>query len=138
MRNFKVTVDGQVYNVAVEEVFGAVAPVMPVAVSAPAAPVVPAAPAASVAPAAPAAPVAPAQEATPDVSGGTEIIAPMPGMIVGLKFANGAEVKKGDVVFVLEAMKMENDISSPVAGKVYYKVEKGNNVSSGDVVAVIK
>ncbi len=114
MRNFKVYIDGTEYEVAVEEV-GA-------ETSAPAVEVKPAA-------------AAPAKKAV--VSGGTPIKAPMPGMIKELKCAEGATVKKGDVIVVLEAMKMDNDITAEADGKISYRVTKGANVETDDVMAVI-
>ena len=116
MRNFIVTVDGKQYEVGVEEV-GASA----------SAPAVQAAPVA--APKAAPAPAAPAN--------GTKFTAPMPGMIKKLAVANGATVKEGDVIVVLEAMKMDNDLTAPCAGKVTFSVSEGANVNTGDVIAVI-
>ena len=114
MRNFKVYIDGTEYEVAVEEV-GAES-------SAPAVEVKPAA-------------AAPAKKAV--VTGGTPIKAPMPGMIKELKCAEGTTVKKGDVILVLEAMKMDNDITAEADGKISYKVTKGANVETDTVMAVI-
>lgn len=138
MRNFKVTVNGQSYNVTVEEVsaFSAAVP-MPLQSYAPAAaPVAAAMSAPAPTPAAAPAPVAAAPAPAP-ARGGVEIKAPMPGMLLDYKVAEGAEVKKGQAVLVLEAMKMENDISAPADGKVSFVKAKGTNVSTGDVMAVI-
>lgn len=122
MRNFVVTIDGKQYQVGVEEV-GA-------GVSAPVAPVVseikPVAPAPKAAAAAPAA-----------VANGTKVNAPMPGLIKALSLEEGASVKKGDVILVLEAMKMDNDITAPCDGRISYKVTKGANVDTGALMAVI-
>lgn len=64
--------------------------------------------------------------------------APLPGMIVGVKVEVGQTVKQGDVLLVLEAMKMENDIASPVAGVVKeILVDKGTAVSLGDPLIVV-
>ena len=63
--------------------------------------------------------------------------APMPGMIKGYKVAEGATVKKGDVVLVLEAMKMDNDMTAPCDGVISFKAAVGSNVETGDVMAVI-
>ena len=117
MRNFIVTVDGKQYEVGVEEV-GATA-------SAPVA----TAPAPAAAPKAAPAPAAPAN--------GTKFTAPMPGMIKKLVAKNGATVKEGDVIVVLEAMKMDNDLTAPCAGKVTFSVSEGANVNTGDLIAVI-
>ena len=104
MRRFNITVNGKGYDVAVEEVNGAAPVAAPV--SAPAA--APAAPAPAAAPAAPAA-AAPA--------GGTDVKAPMPGTIMDVKVGVGDTVERGQVVIVLEAMKMENDIVAPEIGR---------------------
>ena len=134
MRNFVITVNGKSYQVAVEEV-GAVAsaPVQPVSMPAPAA--VPAAPQAAPAPApAPvAAPAAP--KATP--ANGEKVLSPFPGLIKELLVAEGAAVKKDQPVLVLEAMKMDNDITAPCDGTVSFCVDKGANVESDTVLCVI-
>ena len=132
MRQFNITVNGVQYSVAVEEVGAASAPVAaPVAaapVAAPAAPV--AAPAA--------APVAAPAAAHAPVAGGEKINAPMPGNILEVKVATGANVKKGDVLIILEAMKMENEIMAPCDGTVkQVLVNKGATVNSGDPLVVI-
>lgn len=122
MRNFKVTVNGTTYDVAVEETGSAIAAEAPV-VAAPA-------------PAAPAA--APAPKAAVAAGDGTPLKAPMPGMVMNFKVANGAQVKKGEAVLVLEAMKMENDIAACADGVITFVAAKGANVSTGEVLAVIK
>ena len=129
MRKFNITVNGTTYEVDVEEVGG---------VAQPAAPVVQAAPVAAPAPqAAPAPKAAPAATTAP-VQGATQITAPMPGTIVSVKVNVGDTVKKGDLVAVLEAMKMENDIAAPKDGTVTQVVAaKGASVSTGDALVVI-
>ena len=62
----------------------------------------------------------------------------MPGMVMNFKVANGAQVKKGEAVLVLEAMKMENDIAACADGVITFVAAKGANVSTGEVLAVIK
>ena len=96
MRKFNITVNGVAYEVEVEEVAGGQA-AAPVA----AAPAAPAPKAAAPAPAPKAAPAAP--KAAP-VAGGVKVTAPMPGTILVVKAAQGAQVKKGDILLVLEAM----------------------------------
>ena len=129
---YKITLNGRTYEVEVEagkamllDEYEAIVP------SAPAAPV--AAPAAA-AEAAPAAPVAPAA-----VTGAGEAVnAPMPGTILKVNVTQGQAVKEGDVLCVLEAMKMENDIIAPKSGTVTQVVTaKGASVSSGDPLVVI-
>lgn len=68
---------------------------------------------------------------------GTKITAPMPGMIKSFKVNNGDMVKEGDVVLVLEAMKMDNDITAPCSGVVSIKSSVGSNVETGDVMVII-
>ena len=115
MKNFKVTVDGVVYDVTVEETSNAGA------ASASAAPVQkPAAKPAAAAPAAPA-----------GAKGGVSVKAPMPGSIMQVNVAVGDKVKKGAVLCVLEAMKMENEIMAPQDGIVAsVEVKKGDSVTT--------
>lgn len=130
MRNFVITVNGKTYEVGVEEV-GATASVAPVTLSAPAAPVAsaPAAPKAAAPAPAPAAKSAPAN--------GEKLLSPFPGLIKNLLVADGATVKKDQPVLVLEAMKMDNDITAPCDGVISFCVSKGSNVESDGVLAVI-
>ncbi len=86
--------------------------------------------------AAPAAQAAPATLTAP--SGGEKVSAPMPGTILDVKVSNGASVKKGDVLMVLEAMKMENEIMAPADGKVTVLTSKGATVESGTPLCVIE
>ena len=118
MRNFIITVNGNKYEVSVEETGTSSAPSAPKT----------AAPAAS----APAAAPAPAVNAN-----GTKLLSPFPGLIKNLLVANGAQVKKDQPVLVLEAMKMDNDITAPCDGVVTFQVQKGSNVESDTVLAVI-
>ena len=120
MRKFNITVNGKAYDVAVEEVGG----------SAPAAAPVPA-PAAAPAP-------APAAAPAPAPGNGTPVKAPMPGNILDVKVSVGDSVTVGQVLVVLEAMKMENDIVANAAGKITsITVKKGDTVNSDDVIATI-
>lgn len=121
MKSYNVTVNGVPYSVQVEETTGnAPAAAMPAAPAAPA-------PQAAPAPAAPAAPVS-----------GTKVTAPMPGNILDVKVAVGDKVQEGQLVVLLEAMKMENEIFSPAAGSVTaVMVKKGDTVNSNDVLVTI-
>ena len=79
---------------------------------------------------------APAPVAAP--AGGETVSAPMPGNILAVNVQNGAAVKKGDVLMVLEAMKMENEIMSPCDGTIAsVNVQKGSTVETGAVLCVI-
>lgn len=125
MKRFNITVNGKAYDVAVEEIGGGA----PVA-AAPA----PAAPAPTAAPA----PV-PAPAAAPANVEGTKVTAPMPGTILDIKVKVGDEVSEGQVLLILEAMKMENDIPATATGKVAaINVNKGDTVNSNDVLVVIQ
>jgi len=112
MKKYKENVNGTVYEVTVEAMDCAA----PVA----------AAPAAAPAPAA----AAPA--------GGEKVSAPMPGTILDVRVSNGQTVKKGDILFILEAMKMENEIMAPCGGTIAsVSVTKGAAVDSGALLCVI-
>ena len=122
MRKFNVTVNGNAYEVEIEEVeAGASAPV------AAAAPVAPAAPKA-----------APKAAAPAGKAGAVKVTAPMPGNILKVNVEVGQKVSKGDVLCILEAMKMENDIPCPQDGTVAsVNVQKGATVNSGDVLVTL-
>ncbi len=118
MKKYRVNVNGTVYEVELEEITGAAA--APVA----AAPAAPAAPAP--------APVAPAP------AGGEKITSPMPGNILAVNVAAGDTVKRGQVLMILEAMKMENEIMCPRDGVVAsVAVTKGATVDSGTLLCVV-
>ena len=128
---YKVTLNGRTYEVEVEagkamllDEYEAVVP------SAPAAP-------AAVPVAAPAA--APAAPAAPVVTGAGEAVnAPMPGNILKVNVTAGQSVKEGDVLVILEAMKMENEIMAPRAGVVaQVPVTKGSTVDTGATLVVL-
>ena len=109
MKKYRVNVNGTVYEVELEEITGA-------------------APAAAAPVAAPAA--APA--------GGEKVCAPMPGTILAVNVTSGSAVKKGDVLMILEAMKMENEIMAPCDGTVTsVSVTKGAAVESGTLLCTI-
>lgn len=128
MRNFVITVNGKSYQVGVEEV-GATASA-PVVMAPVATPVV-----AAPAPAAAPAPVQSAPKAAP--ASGEKVLSPFPGLIKNLLVAEGATVTKDQPILVLEAMKMDNDITAPCDGVVSFCVAKGANVESDAVLAVI-
>ena len=118
MRNFIITVNGKSYEVGVEEVGGSAAPV-------------------SIAPKAVEAPKAVAAPVSAAPANGEKVLSPFPGLIKNLLVANGASVKKDQPILVLEAMKMDNDITAPCDGTVTFQVQKGANVESDAVLAVI-
>lgn len=125
MKSYTITVNGSVYDVTVEEKTGA-------ALSTPAAP----APAAAPVPAA--APAAPAPKAATGSAGSVEVTAPMPGKILAVKANPGQAVKKGEVILLLEAMKMENEVVAPQDGTIAsINVDSGDMVESGDVLATL-
>ncbi len=136
MRQFKITVNGKAYDVQVEENGAAVASA-PVAAPQ-AAPTPAAAPVAAAAPA-PAADAAPAPAPAAAAGEGTAVEAPMPGTILKILVSNGQAVKSGDAVVVLEAMKMENEITAPCDGTVTAVcVNQGDSVDAGKVLVTIK
>lgn len=123
-----VTLNGKNYEVDVTETEEAIVTNVTDAISAPAAPVAPVTPAA--APSAPAAPVI--------AGNGTQIKSPMPGAILKVNASQGQKVNEGDVLFILEAMKMENEIVASASGTVsQVLVTKGQTVETDAVLAVI-
>jgi len=133
MKYYTITVNGNTYDVTVEEgarANQAAAPVAAPAVKSVAAP----APAAK-------APVseAPAPAAAPAGSAGSvKVSSPMPGKIIAVKAAVGQPVKKGEVILILEAMKMENEIVSPQDGTVAsINVTAGQTVEAGNLLATL-
>ena len=131
---YKVTLNNKVYEVEVEETSAMLVDEYEALAPAPAAPVAAApVPVAAAAPAAPAAAPAPVASAA-----GEQVTAPMPGTILKVNVTQGAAVKKGDILVVLEAMKMENEILAPKDGTVaQIAVAKGNTVDTGALLAVI-
>ena len=127
MKKFNITVNGTSYEVEVEEVkaAGAAAPkAAPKAAPAPAA--------------APAAPVAPKKAAVAAGAGEHSIDAPMPGKVVKLVAAEGQAVKAGDVLLILEAMKMQNEITADTDGTVKsFNVAAGQSVKAHESLVIL-
>ena len=125
MKKYQITVNGNVYEVEVEEV-SAGAATTAVATPAPAPVVVPkAAPA--------------AHKATAPAAGSKAVTSPMPGTILEVKVNAGQTVKRGETMFILEAMKMENEIPAPEDGVVAsVDTTKGASVATGAVLATLK
>ena len=124
MKKYNVTVNGTAYEITLEVVDAADVKAAPAPVAAPA-------PAAAPAPVA-----APAPAQAP--AGGETVNSPMPGTILSINVQNGSAVKKGDVLMVLEAMKMENEIMSPCDGTIAsVNVNAGASVETGAVLCVI-
>ena len=116
MKNYRITVNGTSYDVSVEELAGGVAPV--------------------------AAPVAAAPVAAPAAksagAGAIKVASPMPGKILDVKANVGDAVKKGQVILILEAMKMENEVVAPEDGTVAsIDVASGATVEAGDTLATL-
>lgn len=134
MNRYKVTVNGTAYDVLVEDMGGAQACYAPVAQPAPAA----VAPVAATPQPAPAPVAAPIPAAAPAPAGASVVEAPMPGKILKISVAVGASVSSGDVLLILEAMKMENEISAPAGGTVReIRAREGDSVNTGDVLIVL-
>lgn len=116
MRNFVVTIDGKSYTVGVEEVDGDEHAPKAVPVSAPVS----------------------AKPAANKISAdGEKVLSPFPGLVKNLLVSDGSSVKKDQPIMILEAMKMDNEITAPCDGKVTFGVAKGANVESNAVLAVI-
>ncbi|MBQ9375890.1 MAG: biotin/lipoyl-binding protein [Ruminococcus sp.] len=116
MKRYNITVNGKAYDVAVEEVDSGSAPAMQAAAPAP----------------------APAPTPSASVVEGTKVTAPMPGTILDILVSVGDTVEQGQAIMVLEAMKMENDVNAPCAGKILsINTTKSSAVETGAVLAVI-
>ena len=130
MRRFNISVNGNSYDVAVEEV-GASVTSAPVAAPAPAPAAAPAA--------APSAPATKPAAKPVAATAGTKVVSPMPGTIVNVNVAVGDTVKEGQVVMILDAMKMEKDNVAACDGTVgSVAVKKGDTVESNDLLMTIQ
>ena len=116
MRNFVVTIDGKSYSVGVEEVGESESTVVPVAAK-----------------------PTEATKAAPKTDNvkGEKVLSPFPGLIKNILVSDGTSVKKDQPIIVLEAMKMDNEITAPCDGKITVNVAKGANVETNSVLAVI-
>ena len=118
MRNFVVTIDGKSYSVGVEEVGESAGEVVSVPVA-----------------------TTTKTEAPKTVSAapanGEKVLSPFPGLIKNILVADGAAVKKDQPIIVLEAMKMDNEITAPCDGKITLSISKGANVETNALLAVI-
>ena len=131
MKKFKVVVNGEPFVVEVDDMLSP-AVAVPAAVQSRPVPPPPKPVAPPVAPPPPAAPVANAP------AGAGTIKAPMPGNINAVHVKVGDQVKSGQALLILEAMKMENEITSPINGSVKeIRIEKGQTVNNGDVLIII-
>lgn len=127
MKKFSVTVNGTVYDVEVNEVKAGGAAPAPAAAPAPKAAPAPA-PAAAPAP----------KAAAPVAAGATTVKAPMPGKILSVAVSAGQAVKKGDLLLVLEAMKMQNEIYAPQDATVSeVRVSANQTVATGEDLSLI-
>ena len=113
MKNFTITVNGVEYDVQVAEVGGAAPAAAPKAAPAP-------------------------KAAAPVAASAATVSAPMPGKILDVKVKAGQAVKRGEVLLILEAMKMQNEIMAPADGTVAdVRVSAGQAVNTGDVMIVM-
>lgn len=118
MKNLRITVNGVAYDVQVEETDGSSVSAAPAA-----------------APAATKAAAAPAPKKAAPAAGGEAVKSPMPGTIIDVKVKAGQAVKSGDVLVILEAMKMENEIKAPHDATVAsVAVNKGESVDTGSLL----
>lgn len=119
MKNYTITVNGNVYDVTVEEGASTGAAAAPAAKPA-------------------AAPKAVKKAAPAAGAGSVKVNAPMPGKILSVKASEGQAVKKGDVVLILEAMKMENEVVAPQDGTIAsINCAAGDAVEAGDILATL-
>lgn len=132
-KTFRIVVDGMEYHVEVEELRGGKPEIASVSRSAPA-PVAPASPAPQAAPPSPA-----PKAVTPVATGEEAVLAPLQGKIWQVPVKTGDSVKTGDILVVIEAMKMENEVIAPhdaVVGEIH--VKEGDAVKSGDLLVSLQ
>ena len=118
-KKYIVTINGSSYEVVVEEADGAT-----VSSQAPAAKTE-------------APKTAPVVKAAPAKAGGTQVKSPLPGTLLRMNVKEGQNVKKGDLLCIVEAMKMENEILSPCDGTVSIVTKEGSSLNSGDLMFTI-
>lgn len=118
MKTYKVTVNGTAYEITLEAVDASSVSTAPAKEETKAAP-------------------APAAAPVSVPSGATTVNCPMPGTILSVNVSNGSSVKKGDVLMILEAMKMENEIMAPCDGVVSGVISKGSSVETGTVLCTL-
>ncbi len=121
MRKFNINVNGKIYVVEIEET-GEAAPVIETPKTAEN----------------PKTEAPKPVEAPKAAAGAATVNAPMPGTILDVKVSVGATVKAGDVICILEAMKMENEIVAPQDGTITSVVAKGATVNTGDLLAAMQ
>lgn len=133
MKKLRITVEGKTYEVEVEILGSRIASVAPAAAPAPApAPVAPA-PAVSAPAAAPAAPAP--KKAAPAPAGANDVVCPLAAVVVAVNVKEGQQVKAGDLLVTLEAMKMNTPVNSPADGTVArICVSAGQSVNEGEVL----
>jgi len=115
MKKYRVNVNGSLYEIEIEEMDASAAKRAPAAAPTPA-----------------------AKPAAAPVGAGTKVNAPMPGTILDVKVQAGQSVKRGQVLVILEAMKMENEIQAPCDGKITgVNVRKGDSVETAALLCTI-
>lgn len=132
MKKYKITVNGTTYEVEVEEVGGESTPSETISYT-------PAPKEPKPQTSKPTPPSKPETTKKAAPAGSVTIEAPMPGTILSIKAKPGVEVQEGDVIMILEAMKMENEILAPQAGKIAtIEIDEGTSVDTGDLLATLE